>query len=174
MKYLSSDLGKQAGGKATKAKIQKNTLDTCHFLLQLLSFKSASSTVESPQLQNSTSAEHSHLACRVCGHHNRECLAEQYGSVLVLQGLNYVFLVRIYTRSSCLPQEYPNNMAVVYFDVDALQDKFLDKGCTLKQKFPILGQLVILQVWCNEVWIILSASSNFNRKFEECSYFAID
>lgn len=65
-------------------------------------------------------------------------------------------------------------MAVVYFEVDALQDKLLDKSCASKQKFPILGQLVILQVWCNEVWITLSALSNFNRKIEECFCFAID
>lgn len=65
-------------------------------------------------------------------------------------------------------------MAVVCFEVDALQDKLLDKGCASKQKFLILGQLVILQVWCNEVWLILSALSSFNRKIEECFYFAID
>lgn len=65
-------------------------------------------------------------------------------------------------------------MAAVYFEVDALQDNLLDKGCASKQKFPILGQLVILQVWWNEVWIILSALGNFNRKIEECFYFAID
>lgn len=38
----------------------------------------------------------------------------------------------------------PINMAVVCFEVDALPDKLLDKGCASKQKFLILGQLVIL------------------------------
>lgn len=65
-------------------------------------------------------------------------------------------------------------MALVYFEVDDLQDKLLDNGCASKQNFPILGHLVILQVWCNEVLIILSALSNFNRKIEECFYFAVD
>lgn len=92
----------------------------------------------------------------------------------MLQGLSYVLQVRIYAHSSCLPLEYPNNMAVVYFEVDALHYKLLDKGSASKQNFPILGQLVILQDWCNEVLIILSALSNFNKKIEEYFYFAVD
>lgn len=50
-------------------------------------------------------------------------------------------------------------MAVGYFEVDASQDKLsLDKDCRPKQKFQILGQLSILQVYYNRVWIILSTT----------------